>query len=94
LQTWKVAFELTLKVAKKCGLLKKDKARRQEAQIAACLTAQGYQFHGLKLPAKLELLRQDITEKEETRNIEYNIDITQYFKMLLSDVNETIFEEE
>jgi hypothetical protein len=58
------------------------------------LTAQGYQFHGLKLAAKLQLIRQDIMEKEETANGEYEVDMTRYFKFLSSDVDETIFEEE
>jgi hypothetical protein len=53
--------------------------------------ARGYQFHGLKLIAKLQLLRQDIMEKEETTNGEYEVDMTQYFKMLSSDVDKTIF---
>jgi hypothetical protein len=58
------------------------------------LTYCGYKFDGLKLLAKLQLLRQDIMEKEESMNGEYKIDITKYFKLLLPDVNETIFEEE
>jgi hypothetical protein len=83
-----------LKVTKKCDLLKKDEARRKEEQVNAGLTARGYQFHGLKLAAKLQLLRQDIMEKEETTNSEYEVDMTKYFKLLSSDVDETIFEEE
>jgi hypothetical protein len=51
-----VAFELTLKVTKKCDLLKRDEARRQEA--------------------KLQLLRQGITENEETINSEYKVDLS------------------
>jgi hypothetical protein len=82
------------KVTKKCDLLKKDEARRQDDQVGAHLTAREYQFHGLKLPAKLQLLRQDITEKEEMTNVEYAVDITRYFKLLSSYVYETIFEEE
>jgi hypothetical protein len=58
------------------------------------LDSRGYQFHGLKIPAKLQLLRQDIMEKEETTNGEYDIDITRYFKLLSPDIDETIFEEE
>jgi hypothetical protein len=58
------------------------------------LTAREYQFHGLKLAAKLQLLRQDIMEKEETTNGEYEVDMTRYFKLLSSDVDETIFEVE
>jgi hypothetical protein len=94
LRTLNVAFELTLKVTKKCDLLKRDEARQQEEQIDAKLTARGYQFHGLKLQAKLQLLRQDITEKEETTNGEYEVDLSRYFKLLSPDVDETIFEEE
>jgi hypothetical protein len=94
LRTRNVAFELTLKVTKKCDLLKKDEACRKEVQVDADLTARGYQFHSLKLAAKLQLLRQDIMEKEETTNGEYEVDMTKYFKLLSSDVNKTIFEEE
>jgi hypothetical protein len=53
LRTRNVAFKLTLKVTKKCDLLKKDQARWKEEQVCANLTAQGYQFHGLKLAVKL-----------------------------------------
>jgi hypothetical protein len=49
-------------VTKKCDLLKRDEARRQDEQVEADLTARGYEFHSLKLPAKLQLLRQDIIE--------------------------------
>ena len=94
LQARNLAFELTLKVTRKCDLLKKDEARRQEEQVDADLTARGYQFHGLKFPAKLQLLKQDITEKEETTKDEYDIDTTRYFKLLSLEVDETIFEEE
>jgi hypothetical protein len=39
------------------------------------------QFDGLKLPAKLQLLRQHIMKKEGSTNGEYDIlDITRYFK--------------
>jgi hypothetical protein len=48
----------------------------------------------LKLPAKLQLLRQGKTEKEETTSGEYNVDIVRHFKLLLPDVHETIFEED
>jgi hypothetical protein len=94
LRTRNVAFELTLKVTKKCDLLKQDKARRKEEQVYADLTARGYKFNGLKLAAKLQLIRQDIMEKEETTNDEYEVDMTKYFKLLSSDVDESIFEEE
>ena len=94
LRTRNVAFELTSKVTKKCDLLKKDEARRKEEQVDADLTARGYQFHSLKLAAKLQLLRQDIMEKEETTDGEYEVDMTRYFKLLSPDVDETIFEEE
>jgi uncharacterized protein YfkK (UPF0435 family) len=74
-----------LKVTKKCDLLKKDETRRQEEQAEAGLTAREYQeFHCLKLPAKLQLLRQDILEKEETTDGEYEVDITRYFKLMMT----------
>jgi hypothetical protein len=63
------SFEPTLKVTKKCDLSKKDEVRRLEEPIDANLTAQGYGFYGLKKhTAKLQLLRQDIIEKEESTN--------------------------
>jgi hypothetical protein len=67
-----------LKVTRKCNLSKKDEAHWQEEQVDAGLTAPEYQFHGLKHPAKLQLLRQDVTEKEETIDGEYNVDILRY----------------
>jgi hypothetical protein len=36
-RTRNVAFELTIKVTKKCDLLKKDEARRKEEQVDADL---------------------------------------------------------
>jgi hypothetical protein len=94
LRTRNVAFQLTLKVTKKCNLLKKDEeARQKEEQVDAHLTTRGYEFHGLKLAAKVQLIRQDIMEKEETTNGEYEVDMMKYFKLLSSDVNRTIFEE-
>jgi hypothetical protein len=94
LRTRYVAFELILKVTKKCDLVKKDKACRKEEQVDANLTARGYQFHSLKLAAKLQLLRQVIMEKEEATNNEYKEDMTGYFKVLPPDVGETTFKEE
>jgi hypothetical protein len=43
------------------------------------LSAPGYQFHGLKPPVKLQFLRHDISEKEESTNGEYDVDISKYF---------------
>jgi hypothetical protein len=79
---------------KKCDLLKKDKVWRFEEQVDAALTSRRYIFIVLKLPAKLQLLRQDIMEKEESTNGEYGIDITKYFKLLPPEVDKTIFEEQ
>jgi hypothetical protein len=94
LRTRNVTLEPTLKVTKKCELLKKDEVRRVEEQVDANLTARGYQFHGLKLPAKLQLIRQDVTEKEDSTNGEYDKDTAKYFKLLLPDADKTIFEDE
>jgi hypothetical protein len=48
----------------------------------------------LKLPAKLQLIRQDVTEKEDSMNGEYDIDTAKYSKLLSPDVDKTIFEDE
>jgi hypothetical protein len=65
LRTRNVTFEPTLKVTKKCELLKKDELCRCEEAVNADLTSRGFKFQGLKMPAKLQLVRQDITEKED-----------------------------
>jgi hypothetical protein len=80
-----VTFEPTLKVTKKCDLLKLDEVRRREEELDADLTARGYEFQGLKMPAKLQLVRQDIMEKEDSTNGEYEVDTTKYFKLLVSN---------
>jgi hypothetical protein len=40
------------------------------------------------------LVRQDIMEKEKSTNGEYDVDVTKYFKLVSTDVDETIFEDE
>ncbi len=71
-----------------------NEGQGQEEQVDTDLIAQRCHFNSLKLPAKLQLLRQDMMEKEETINGEYDIDITRYFKLLSPEVDQTIFEEE
>jgi hypothetical protein len=48
---------------------------------------------GLKLPAKIQLLKQDMEEKEEHAGGEYDIDIDKYFKLVSSRVDQSIFED-
>jgi hypothetical protein len=65
-----------------------------EAQVEAELGTRGYQLTpGLKLPAKIQLLKQDMEEKEEHAGGEYDIDIEKYFKLVVSNVNQSIFED-
>jgi hypothetical protein len=40
---------------------------------------------GLKLPANIQLLKQDMVEKEEHGGGEYDIDILKYFKLIFED---------
>jgi hypothetical protein len=94
MRTRNVTFEPTLKVTKKYELLKKVEVCRVKEQVDANLTAGGYQFHGLKLPAKLQLIQQDVTEREDSTNGEYDIDMAKYFELLSPDVVKTIFEDE
>jgi hypothetical protein len=67
-----------------------DELRHCEEAVNADLTSRGYEFQGLKMPSKLQLMRQDITEKEG----EYKIDTAKYFKLLSPDADKTIFEDE
>jgi hypothetical protein len=94
LRTRNVTFEPTFKITKKCELLKKDEFRRCEEAVKADLTSRGYEFQGLKMTAKLQLVRQDIAEKEDSTNGEYEIDTAKSFKLLSPDVDKTIFEDE
>jgi hypothetical protein len=48
---------------------------------------------GLKLPAKIQLLKQDMDEKEEHAGGEYDIVIDKYFKLVSSHVDQSIFED-
>jgi hypothetical protein len=46
----------------------------------------------LKLPAKIQLVRQDAKEKEEHVGGEYDVDISKFFKLVSTDVDKTIFD--
>ncbi len=48
---------------------------------------------GLKLPAKIQLLKQDMDEKAEHAGGEYDIDILKYFKLVSSSIDQSIFED-
>ena len=74
-------------------LLKENEPRRCEEQVDAELRTRGYAVTGLKLPAKIQLLKQDMEEKEEHAGGEYDIDIDKYFKLVSSRVDQSIFED-
>jgi hypothetical protein len=61
-----------------------------EAQVAFELQTRGYEWTGLKLPAKIQLLKQDMEEKEGNAGGEYDINITKYFE-LVSSIDQSIF---
>ena len=63
-----------------------------EEQVEAELWTRGYKLMGLKLPAKIQLWKQDMEEKEEHAGGEYDIDILKYFKLVSSSVDQSIFE--
>ena len=44
--------------------------------------------------AATRVVRRGEPEKEESTNGEYEVDITKYFKLVSTDVDETIFEDE
>jgi hypothetical protein len=53
----------------------------------------GYKWTGLKLPAKIQLLKHDMKEKEEYTGGEYDIGIAKYFKLVSSSIDQSIFED-
>jgi hypothetical protein len=46
------------------------------------------EWTGLKLPAKIQLLKQDMEEKEKDTDGEYDIDSVKYFKLRLTRVHQ------
>jgi hypothetical protein len=45
------------------------------------------------LPAKIQLLKQDMEEKEEHAGDEYDIDVLKYFKLVSLSIDQSIFED-
>jgi hypothetical protein len=86
LQARDISFDCQLTVTRKLKLLKEKEPHHLEAQVEAELGTCGYQLTpGLKLPAKIQLLKQDMEEKEEHTGGKYDIDITKYFKLVASN---------
>jgi hypothetical protein len=54
------------------------KSKLLEVKLWTC----GCEWMGLKLPAKIQLLKQDIKEKEEHVGGVYDIGIVKYFKLV------------
>jgi hypothetical protein len=92
LEAREISFDRRLTVTQKAKLLKENEPRRLEAQVEVELQTCGYEWTGLKLLAKIQLLKQDLEEKEEHAGSEYDINITKYFK-LVSSVDQSIFED-
>jgi hypothetical protein len=94
LEARKVSFDRKLGVTRKLEVLKLSEQRRFEAVVDADLRSRGYECHpGLKLPAKIELVKQDAKEKEEHVGGEYDVDMTKFFKLVSTDVDKTIFDD-
>jgi hypothetical protein len=60
-------------VTQKVKVLKEDQLHRLERQVEVKLQTPGYKWTGLKLPANIQLLKQDMEEKEEHTGGEYDI---------------------
>jgi hypothetical protein len=88
-----ISFDRQLTVTRKLKILKENEPRRLEAQVEVELQTRGYQFTSLKLSAKIQLLKQDMEEKEEHAGGEYDIDIIKFFKLVSSSVDQSIFED-
>jgi hypothetical protein len=80
-------------VTRKLKFLKENEPRCWEEQVEAELRTRGYELTGLNLPAKIQLLKQDMEEKEEHAGGEYDIDIDKYFKLVSSQVDQSIFQD-
>ena len=83
-----------LGVTKKLERLKGSKLLCFEHTVNEDLRRRGYQSHpGLKLPVKIQLIKQDTKEKEEHTGGEYNVDISKFFKLVSTNVDKTIFDD-
>jgi hypothetical protein len=93
LEAREVSFDRKLGVTKKLNILKLSKQRRFEEVADADLRRRGCQCHpDLKLPAKIQLIKQD-AKKEEHAGGEYDVDITKFFKLVSTNVDQSIFED-
>jgi hypothetical protein len=94
LEAREVLFDRKLGVTKKLEVLKMSELRCFEAVVDNNLCRRGYASHpDLKLPAKIELIKQDAKEKEEQVGGEYDVDMTKFFKLVSTDVDKTIFDD-
>jgi hypothetical protein len=76
------------------GILKESEQSRLKKELASELPARGFQSDGMKIPSSMiVLLRQDCTEKSESRGM-YSINFTKFFFKLCPGLDETIFEEQ
>ena len=93
LEAREISFDRKLTVTRKVKILKEDEPQCLERQVEVKLRTRGYGLTGLKLPAKIQLLKQDMEEKEEHAGGEYDIDMAKYFKLVSSTIDQSIFEE-
>ena len=59
-----------------------------EVELRTC----GYEWTGLELPSQIQLLKQDMEEKEEHAGGEYDIGILKYFKLVSWSIDQSIYE--
>jgi hypothetical protein len=93
LKAREISFNRKLTVTRKVKILKEDTPGRLERQVEVKLRTRGYKWTGLKLPAKIQLLKQDMEAKEEQAGGEYDIDILKYFKLVSFSIDQSIFED-
>ncbi len=80
-------------MTRKAKLLKEHEPLCLEGQIEAEPQTRRYEWTGLKLPAKIQLLKQDMEDKEEHTGGEYDIDVLKYFKLVSTSIDKSIFED-
>jgi hypothetical protein len=93
LEAREISFDRKITVTRKAKLLNNTNRVAWRGKFEVELRTRGYEWTGLKLPAKIQLLKQDMEDKEEHAGGEYDIDVLKYFKLVSTSIDKSIFED-
>ncbi len=91
-EAWEIPFDCQLNMMQVLIILKENKPCCLEEQVEVKHPTHGYERTGLKLPAKIQLLNQDMEDKEEHAGGEYDIDILKSFKFVAWNFYQSILD--